>query len=159
MSGNNNDQGKAEEFKRATASALRAMAQVSDVQVAYQPGPSGLSGKRARLPSPSRALPPAEMAKLRGAADALALRLRHHDNDLHAARAPNTREAREAYDALEQARVEIIGAAHMEGVSANLRGKLSEECTADGLDRMTKREQLPLTTALSLLVRDKMDAG
>jgi cobaltochelatase CobT len=159
MSGNNNDQGKAEEFKRATASALRAMAQVSDVQVAYQPGPSGLSGKRARLPSPSRALPPAEMAKLRGAADALALRLRHHDNDLHAARAPNSREAREAYDALEQARVEIVGAAHMEGVSANLRGKLGEECTADGLDRMTKRDQLPLVTALSLLVRDKMDAS
>jgi cobaltochelatase CobT len=158
MSGNN-DQNKAEEFKRSTASALRAIAQTPDVQVAYQPGPSGLSGKRARLPSPSRALSAPEMAKLRGAADSIALRLRYHDDAIHSARAPVTREARAAYDALEQARVEIVGAAHMSGVSANLRGKLNDECETEGLDRMTKREQLPLVTALSLLVREKMDAS
>ncbi len=152
-----NDQGKAEEFKRATAGALRAMAQTADVQVAYQPGASSLSGKRARLPTPSRALPAPEVARLRGAADALALRLRHHNDDIHAARAPQSREAREAYDALEQARVEILGAAHMAGVSANLRGRLGEACEAEGLNRMTKRDQLPLVTALSLLIRDKMD--
>jgi cobaltochelatase CobT len=152
-----NDQGKAEDFKRATASALRAIAQTTDVQVAYQPGPAGLAGKRARLPTPSRALPAAEMAKLRGMADAMALRLRHHDDALHTARAPASREAKEAYDALEQARVEIVGAAHMEGVSANLRGKLNEDCESEGLSRMTRRDQLPLPTALSLLARDRMD--
>jgi len=152
------DQGRSEEFKRATASALRAIAQTPDVQVAYQPGPSGLAGKRARLPSPSRALAAAEVAKLRGVADSLALRLRHHNDAIHSARAPSTREAREAYDALEQARVEIVGAAHMSGVSANLRGKLNDECESDGLDRMTRRDQLPLVTALSLLVREKMDS-
>jgi cobaltochelatase CobT len=156
MSGNN-DQGKSEDFKRATASALRAIAQVPDVQVAYQPGPSALAGKRARLPSPSRALAPPEMAKLRGMADSIALRLRHHDDTLHTARAPASKEAREAYDALEQARVEIVGAAHMAGVSANLRGKLNEECESDGLERMTRRDQLPLTMALALLARDRMD--
>jgi cobaltochelatase CobT len=154
---NSNDQGKAEDFKRATAGALRAIAQVADIQVAYQPGPAGLSGKRARLPAPSRALAAPEMAKLRGAADALALRLRHHDDAIHAARSPASREAREAYDALEQARVESLGAEHMAGVSANLRGKLNEECAADGLDRMTNRDQLPLVAALSLLARDQMD--
>ncbi len=151
------DQGRAEDFKRATASALRAIAQVPDVQVAYQPGPSGLAGKRARLPAPSRALASPEMAKLRGAADAIALRLRHHDDSIHAARAPVTRDARAAYDALEQARVEIVGAAHMAGVSANLRGKLNDECETEGLDRMTRRDELPLVTALALLVRDKME--
>src|ERR1700692_1858859 len=156
MSGNN-DQSKAEDFKRATASALRAIAQVPDVQVAYQPGPSGLAGKRARLPSPSRALAAPEMAKLRGVADSIALRLRHHDDAIHSARAPASKEAREAYDALEQARVEIVGAAHMAGVSANLRGKLNEECESEGLERMTRRDQLPLSTALALLARDRMD--
>ncbi|MDE8345641.1 MAG: cobaltochelatase subunit CobT, partial [Acidocella sp.] len=151
------DQGKAEDFKRATAGALRAIAQVSDVQVAYQPGPSGVAGKRARLPSPSRALGGPEMAKLRGEADAIALRLRHHDDAIHTARAPASREAREAYDALEQARVEIVGATHMSGVSANLRGKLNEVCETDGLDRMTSRDQLLLVTALALLARDRMN--
>jgi cobaltochelatase CobT len=157
MAGNNNDQGRSEDFKRATANTLRAIARTPNVQVAYQPGPSGLSGKRARLPSPSRVLAAPEMAKLRGLADSIALRLRHHNDEIHSAAAPASREAREAYDALEQARVEIVGAAHMAGVSANLRRKLNDECEVDGLDRMTERNQLPLVTALSLLARDKMD--
>src|SRR5271155_2357893 len=109
------DSTRSEEFKRATTGVLRAIAQTNEVQVAFQPGPSGLSGKRARLPLPTRALPAAEMAKLRGAADALALRLRHHDDAVHAARMPARREARDAYDALEQVRVETVGSRHMAG--------------------------------------------
>ena len=59
MSGTTKDNARAEEFKRATAGVLRAIAEQPDVQVAFQPGPSGVSGKRARLPLPTRALPPA----------------------------------------------------------------------------------------------------
>ena len=56
MSGSGNkENSRAEEFKRATAGALRAIAEVADVQVAFQPGPSGIAGKRARLPLPTRA--------------------------------------------------------------------------------------------------------
>jgi cobaltochelatase CobT len=152
-----NDQGKAEDFKRATANTLRAMAGVADTQVTFQPGQAALAGKRIRLPSPSRALPASETAKLRGAADAMALRLRYHDDALHNARQPGSREARDAYDALERSRIEIVGAEHMAGVTANLRGRLNEECEGNGLDRMTERDQLPLGTALSLLARDRMD--
>ncbi len=153
---NTKDNGRAEEFKRATAGALRAMAQANDVQVAFQPGPSGLQGRRARLPLPTRALPAAEMAKLRGAADSVALRLRHHDEGVHAARSPGQRDAKDVYDALEQARVETVGSQHMAGVSANLRARLSEECEAEGYDRMTRRDQLPLPAALALLAREQM---
>ncbi len=148
--------GRTEDFKRATAGALRAVAQAPDVQVAFQPGPSGVVGRRARLPLPTRALPPGEMAKLRGAADSVALRLRHHDEGVHAARSPGQREAKDVYDALEQARVETVGAQHMAGVSANLRARLAEECESEGYDRMTRRDQLPLPAALSLLARERM---
>jgi len=156
MSGTNKDNTRSEEFKRATAGALRALAETPDVQVNFQPGPSGLSGKRARLPLPTRALPAAEMAKLRGASDAIALRLRHHDDSVHNARMPAQREARDVYDALEQARVETVGCRHMAGVAANLRFKLTEECEAEGYDRMTRKDQLPITAALSLLAREHM---
>ncbi len=150
------DTERAEEFKRATAGAIRALAQQPDVQVAFQPGPSGLVGKRARLPMPTRALPAPEMARLRGAADSVALRLRHHDGAVHARSMPVQREAREVYDALEQTRVEVVGGRLMSGVAANLQARLAEACEADGTDRMTKREQMPLHTALSLLVRERM---
>ena len=153
---NTKDQTRQEEFKRATAGALRAMAQVPEVQVAYQPGPSGLAGKRARLPLPTRALPPAEMAKLRGAADAIALKLRHHDEGVHAARMPQRREAREVFDALEDVRVEVLGSQHMSGVAANLRARLTDQCEAEGYDRMTRKDQLPLSVALGLLAREKL---
>ena len=153
---NSKDQTRQEEFKRATAGVLRAMAQVPEVQVAFQPGPSGLAGKRARLPLPTRTLPPAEMAKLRGAADAIALKLRHHDEGVHAARLPTRREAREVYDALEDVRVEVIGSQHMAGVAANLRARLADQCEAEGYDRMTRKDQLPMAAALGLLAREKL---
>jgi cobaltochelatase CobT len=150
------DTTRSEEFKRATAGALRAMANTPDVQVAFQPGPAGLSGKRARLPVPSRALPDTEMTRLRGAADSAALRLRHHDDAIHAARSPAERDARTIYDALEQARVEIVGGRYMAGVAANLRSRLAETCEADGYERMTRRDQISPSAALSLLARERM---
>ncbi len=156
MSGSKQDNTRSDEFKRATAGVLRAIAGSDEVQVAFQPGPSGLAGKRARLPLPTRALPPAEMAKLRGAADSLALRIRHHDDAIHNARMPARREAKETYDALEQARVEIVGATHMAGVAHNLYARLSDECEAEGMDRMTRKDQLPIHQALALLVRERM---
>ena len=150
------DNARAEEFKRATAGVLRAIAEQPDVQVAFQPGPSGVSGKRARLPLPTRALPEAEMARLRGQSDAIALRLRHHDDAEHARRMPARREARDAYDALEQVRVEVVGAKFMEGVKGNLRAKLADECESEGYDRMTRKDQLPIDKALALLARERL---
>jgi cobaltochelatase CobT len=156
MSGTKQDNTRSEEFKRATAGVLRAIAEQPEVQVAFQPGPPGVSGKRARLPLPTRALPPAEMARLRGASDSLALRLRYHDDAVHAARMPGRREAKDIYDALEQARCEVVGARFMEGVAANLEARLTEECEAEGYDRMTRKDQLPPAAALSLLAREKL---
>src|SRR6201985_2066646 len=156
MSAASKDNARAEEFKRATAGVLRAIAEQPDVQVAFQPGPSGVTGKRARLPLPTRALPAGEMAKLRGQSDAIALRLRHHDDGVHAQRMPTRREAKDAYDALEQVRVEVIGSRFMNGVNANLRAKLSEECESEGYDRMTRKDQLPIDKALALLTRERL---
>ncbi len=156
MSGTKDGNERSEAFKRATAGAIRAMAGQPEVEVAFQAGPASLAGARARLPSPTRGLPPAEITRLRGAADAVALRIRHHDNGVHSARSPASREAREVYDALEQARVETLGSRHMTGVAANLQQKLLEQCEADGYDRMTRKEQLPLGAALALLARERM---
>ncbi|MGH7188638.1 MAG: cobaltochelatase subunit CobT [Acetobacteraceae bacterium] len=149
---------RVEEFKRATASVVRAMSATPEVQVAFQPGPPGLSGKRARLPLPTRALPAAERARLRGTADQVALRLRHHDDARHRERIPLGREAKEAYDALEQVRVEVIGARHMEGVAANLRARLAEQCEQEGYDRMTRKDQLPIAAALALIARERLSS-
>ncbi|WP_428375016.1 cobaltochelatase subunit CobT [Lichenicoccus sp.] len=156
MSGRNDPNGRAETFKRATAGALRAIGGKPDVQVTFQAGPGTVVGNRVRLPAPTRSLPAPDVARLRGAADAAGLRLRHHDSRVHAARTPAPREAREVYDALEQARIEVVGARHMSGVAANLHERLAQECEQGGYDRMTRKEQLPVAAALGLLARERM---
>jgi cobaltochelatase CobT len=156
MSGKNDPGGRAEAFKRATAGALRAIGGKPDVQVTFQAGPGSVSGNRVRLPQPARSLSDPEITRLRGAADAAALRLRHHDAAVHAARTPGTRDAREVYDALEQVRIEVVGARHMAGVAANLAERLVHECEQAGYDRMTRKDQLPVAAALALLARERM---
>ncbi|MBM3525011.1 MAG: cobaltochelatase subunit CobT, partial [Alphaproteobacteria bacterium] len=156
VSSANKDTAKQEAFKRATQGVVRAIAGQPEVEVSFQPGPAGVAGKRARLPLPTRNLPAPEVARLRGAADSIALRLRWHDDATHQKRMPARREAREVYDALEQVRVETVGSQLMQGVAANLRARLAEECEAEGYERMTRREQMPLPAVLSLLAREAM---
>ncbi len=157
--GGSGETSRSEAFKRATAGTLRAIGGQRDVQVTFQAGPVHVTETRVRLPQPSRSLPAAEVARLRGAADAAALRLRHHDTAVHAARTPAPREAREVYDALEQARLETVGARHMAGVAANLQARLDQECEQAGYERMTRREQMPMAAALALLARERLSGA
>ncbi|NBC32386.1 MAG: cobaltochelatase subunit CobT [Alphaproteobacteria bacterium] len=143
-------------FKRATSSTLRAIAERTDINITYGGEPPGLSGDRARLPMPSRLLAPAEVARARGAADAVALRLRHHDSKVYAHRMPASDAARSSYEALEQARCEAIGARQMVGISDNLAAALEERYRRQGFERITERDQAPLADVLRLLAREAM---
>lgn len=147
-------------FKQATAATLRAIGGTRDTDVSFHTGnmpvgPISLAGK-IRLPQPSRHMDAEEIERIRGAADAQALRLKHHDFDLHRTRQPEDTMAREVYDALEQARIEAVGARHMRGVAANLRQRLERDCKAAGLDRMTDPAELSPAVALELLARERL---
>ncbi|OUJ00999.1 cobaltochelatase subunit CobT [Acetobacter cibinongensis] len=147
-------------FKQATAATLRAMGGQRDADVSFHTGnmpvaPLSLGGK-ARLPTPSRRLKDEEVLRIRGAADAQALRLKHHDSSLHQNSLPAEAVAREVYDALEQARIESLGARHMQGVAANLRYRLETECREAGLAQMTTPDQLSPAVALELLAREAL---
>ena len=158
------DSSAVEEFRRVTGAALRAIAERDDITVTFAPGQnagqnlgqSGLSGADARLPMPSRELPASEVAQIRGEADAIALRLRHHDAALHQRETPAGDVARGVFDAVEQARIEAIGARTMVGVSENLAAALDEHCQQRGYGRITEREQAPLAEVMRLLVREAM---
>ena len=132
-----------EQFRRATAATLRAVAREPEVEVTYQPGNPGLSGNKARLPLPTRELGGEEVGRIRGECDGMALRLRHHDRELHARRAPNNPQAREVFDSLERVRIEALGCRNRDGVAANLGEALKQRCELDGYDQATAREQVP----------------
>ena len=67
----------AEPFKRAVASAVRSLAGEPHLEVNYSAEPPTLKGLKARLPLPSRNLPPSEVAIVRGQGDAFAYKQRH----------------------------------------------------------------------------------
>jgi cobaltochelatase CobT len=145
-----------EEFKRVTGAALRAIAERDDLTVAFAPGQHGMFGTEARLPPPSHELPAAEVAQVRGEADAIALKVRHHNAVLHAREAPSGEMARAVFDAVEQARVEAIGARQMVGVSENLTAALAEQCRQRGFARVTERGDGPLPEVIRMLVREAL---
>src|SRR3954453_6280844 len=107
-------------FRRALAGAARAIAKDPEVDVVFASEVAPPSGKTARVASPGPGLEPKLVAEARGAADSVALRLRHHDAKLHARTAPADAEARAVFDALETARVEALGARPWGGVRKNL---------------------------------------
>src|SRR5262249_19842834 len=113
-------------------------------------------GNEARLPMPARDLPPNEVAVVRGEADAMALRVRHHDAEIHARRAPAGSMSRAIFEAVEQARCEALGSRGMSGVADNLAAALGEKCRAQGYARIADRESAPLPEVVALLAREAM---
>ena len=137
-----------DEFRRALAGASRAIARDPEVEVVFASEPAPASGKTARVPSPGPSLQRKLVAEARGAADSVALRLRHHDERLHSHGAPLDPEARAVFDALETARVEALGARSMDGVRANLNDLADARVRLDAITRARTAEEVPLATAV-----------
>jgi len=145
-----------ERFKRATAAVIRAIAERADLTASFAAGQFGMSGTEAKLPLPGREMPENEVAVTRGSADALALRIRHHDDRVHKREVPTGDAARGIFEAVEQARVEALGAKRMSGCALNLSAALNERARERGYARIRKREDAPLAEVLSLLAREAM---
>ena len=143
-----------EKFREATAAALRALARERHLGVTFTAGevldrPSESTKIAARLPIPGKKLDPAAQAVLRGGADRKALRLRHHDPALHTRLSPEDAEAAAVFDAIENARVEALGARGMAGVRANLARYLEQTKPLDG-------EAPPLAHAVNRYLFDRL---
>ncbi len=145
-----------EPLKKALEVCVRAVAGDGDVHVAYQPGRPELNGNIVNLPEPSRVPSAHEIAVLRGWADSLALTAACHDDKLHNKLFPGGGQARVAFDAIERARVEAVGANRMEGMAQNLAAKIDDLYSHGRFANVTSREEAPLEDALALIVRERL---
>ena len=145
-----------EPFKRALAHAARSLAEAPDLEIVYSGEAPSLIGRRATLPHPPRDLNGREAARIRGIADRFALRLAHHDEAGHARARPADTAAGVVFEALEQARLEAIGAQALGGVRGNLNAVLESEIERKGLARMEDRAKAPLADVLALIARERM---
>jgi cobaltochelatase CobT len=145
-----------EPFKRALTGCVRALARKPDLEVAFAAERPGLLGGKVRLPEPPRKLGKAEAAVVRGHADSIALRLACHDPAMHRRLQPAGQQARAVFEAVEQARVEAIGARRMDGVAQNLTAMLDERFHRGKFDEITDRADAPIEDALALMVRERL---
>jgi len=146
----------ADVFKRALAHATRSLAEQPDLEVVFSGDGPGLSGHRAMLPHPSREPSEAEAARIRGQADQLALRIAHHDAKIHARSRPSSPEGSQVYDALEQARIEAIGANALAGVRQNLAAAWEQAAQKRGLDHPGEPSAAAMADVVALLARERL---
>jgi cobaltochelatase CobT len=145
-----------EPFKRAVMGCLRAIARHPELEVTFAAERPGLAGGKARLPEPPRKLTRQDAAIVRGHSDAIALRLACHDPAVHRRLAPGGQQARAVFDAIEQARVEAIGARRMQGVAQNLSAMLNDRFHRGKYDDITDRADAPIEDALAMMVRERL---
>ena len=141
-------------FKQALTGAARALAHEPEVEVAWSADAPAQNGKNFRVPLPGRNLPREQATEARGFADSFALRLRHHNETLHAKGAPPEPIARACYDAIEQVRYEAIGSNRYAGIRDNLNSAVELRTASDAIVRADEASEVPLATALSLMLRE-----
>ncbi len=146
-----------ETFKHVTSAVMRTIAAAPDMDITFSASEAPVgrlsSGGMARVPTPKSNMDAENMRLVRGCGDAQALYAAHHDDALHRRLAPLDMRAREAFDALEQARCEAVGALAMDGARANMNAVLEEKCKRAGFSNMASAEQTGMGDALHVLAR------
>ncbi|CCM77531.1 cobaltochelatase subunit CobT [Rhizobium mesoamericanum] len=145
-----------EPLRRAITGSVRAIAGDGEVEVTFANERPGMTAERIRLPELSKRPTLHELAVTRGLGDSMALRLACHDDKVHATMAPQGSDARAIFDAVEQARVESIGALRMEGVAANLRSMTDEKYAKANFSGIERQEDAPIGEAMAMMVREKL---
>ena len=144
-----------EEFRRVTATTMRAISK-KDVNVSFVPDGGSLLGQEARITVPARDLPVEDVSRVRGEANSMALKLRHHDRKMHLRRVPRGETARAIFEAVEQVRVEALGARRMAGVADNLSALWRQRSDQRGHARVKNKDDAPIADVISLIAREQL---
>ena len=146
-----------EQLERAIAVCLKTVAGRADMVVQYGPRKAMLTEDRARLPQLPHEPEAEDIAFVRGVADRFALRLAYHDERLHSERLPRTLHGIALFEALEDARIEAIGALAMPGMAANMQAELEERITRQLKTVSPLASDVDeLALALGLLARERL---
>ena len=122
-------------FKRALGAATKAVANAPEIEVSFGGDVAGVVRDQIMLPSLPPRPKPEVIAKARGQADGLALKIALHDAALHNKARPTSAPARMVFEAMEQARFEALGTQHLAGLGDNLMAALDERAQKRGFDK------------------------
>jgi cobaltochelatase CobT len=147
---------RAERFKGVLGTAMKTIALDPELSVSFGNDQPILTGHKARLPQVSGTTSMKDIAITRGLSDSFALRLANHKDDIHNRYLPQGKNARAMFEAVEQARIEAIGANAMPGVAQNLSAMLDDRYGRTVVNRSSNRRDTPLEEAVGLILREKL---
>jgi cobaltochelatase CobT len=145
-----------EPFKKALVHSTRALAEHPELEVVFGAEGPKIEGDKLILPHPPRDLAPKLAQQVRGQADRLALRVAHHDETIHANGRPRDSKSGEAFDVLEQARLEALGARNLQGVRQNLNAAMVGDLERAGLARKEEKAELNFADMLGQIARETL---
>ncbi|RLQ89566.1 cobaltochelatase subunit CobT [Notoacmeibacter ruber] len=143
-------------FKRSVSATVRAMSGERELEVSFSRDKPALVGNRARLPDLPKKASGIDLSITRGVGDSMALRKACHDERLHVRLAPEGRQARAVYDAVEAARCDSIGANRMPGVADNIGAMVEDRCQKSNFSAASSRDDVPVEEAVALMVRERL---
>ena len=135
---------------------MRAISGDHELEVGFAKDKPALAGNRARLPELPKKPSRNDIAVTRGLGNSMALRRACHDMRIHTKLAPEGKQARAVFDAVEQARVEAIGARAMSGVADNLGSMLEDKFARANLADVRDKADAPVEEAIALMVRERL---
>ncbi|OYW82962.1 MAG: hypothetical protein B7Z22_13280, partial [Hyphomonas sp. 32-62-5] len=138
-------------FKAALAATTKAMSAERELEVGFG-NEAGDQGDRLVLRPPPIDLAPEIAARIRGEADAMALRRAHHDPAAHLTHRPQGDLARRVYEGAETARIESLGANAMLGTAGNLDAALDHRCKSTNFGAGSEDPEAVLAPALEFLL-------
>ncbi len=141
-------------FKCALSAATKALSGDPDLEISFGGDVAGFVKGQIALPALPKQPTAALIAKARGEADALALKIALHDPEIHARNRPGHADAQAIYEALEQARIEAVGAEHLSGLGDNLMAALDARARRRGFHKEgLDKADAPLAEALGYHAR------
>lgn len=145
-----------DQLRNVLAGTARALSGEAELELGFTSDAPRQDGRSIKVPMPARGLPPEQVAEARGFADGFALRMRLHDTRLHQRAAPAEAVARAVFDSVETVRVEALGSRGYAGIADNLEQSLALKLRSDPITRARTRDEVPLSTAIGLMVRERL---
>ena len=116
--------------KKSISETTRAISGNETLKIKFSADPSGDYGDVIKLPQISKEPTAAELFKVRGIADSLALQARFKDEETFSKYDPSGEQAKEIYNELEIARCELLGETFYPGSKRNIWQKTKVEASA-----------------------------
>ena len=116
--------------KKSISETTRAISGNETLKIKFSADPSGDYGDVIKLPQISKEPTAAELFKVRGIADSLALQARFKDEETFSKYDPSGEQAKEIYNELEIARCELLGEKFYPGSKRNIWQKTKVEASA-----------------------------